>query len=175
MGLQLSLTEAKLNRSELERSKSHQEMKKALMRGVCALNMEAMSVFRAQEPNIASLEKDASTASTTQTRTVPHNLNSNFRSAPDQNTSQPQPVQLVREDPPQFNPYQTAPNPHIQIAYNNLQKSVPDVKQSKDAYQLSSKSSIVVKHRTAAVSAAPVAQFPSSALVTRFSYTVFKD
>ncbi|KAJ3318228.1 Centrosomal protein poc5 [Blyttiomyces sp. JEL0837] len=42
----LTVTEEKLATSEAERNRAQENMKKALMRGVCALNMEAMSVFR---------------------------------------------------------------------------------------------------------------------------------
>ncbi|ORY30955.1 hypothetical protein BCR33DRAFT_841558 [Rhizoclosmatium globosum] len=43
---ELQETRAKLCQSELDRTRAQGDMKKALMRGVCALNMEAMSVFR---------------------------------------------------------------------------------------------------------------------------------
>ncbi|KAJ3034947.1 Centrosomal protein poc5, partial [Rhizophlyctis rosea] len=43
---QLEETLTLLRKSELERAQAQEEMKKALMRGVCALNMEAMSMFR---------------------------------------------------------------------------------------------------------------------------------
>ncbi|KAJ3210792.1 Centrosomal protein poc5 [Dinochytrium kinnereticum] len=42
----LAQTQTLLHESETHRSRSQEEMKRALMRGVCALNMEAMSVFR---------------------------------------------------------------------------------------------------------------------------------
>ncbi|KAJ3411025.1 Centrosomal protein poc5 [Chytridiales sp. JEL 0842] len=41
----LKVAEGKLMVAEAEKARAHEEMKKALMRGVCALNMEAMSVF----------------------------------------------------------------------------------------------------------------------------------
>ncbi|KAI8848038.1 hypothetical protein BC829DRAFT_490307 [Chytridium lagenaria] len=44
----LSATQSKLHDSEIDRSRAQEDMKRALMRGVCALNMEAMSVFRGQ-------------------------------------------------------------------------------------------------------------------------------
>ncbi|KAJ3043396.1 Centrosomal protein poc5 [Rhizophlyctis rosea] len=43
---QLDQTLQRLRNSEVERAQAQEEMKKALMRGVCALNMEAMSMFR---------------------------------------------------------------------------------------------------------------------------------
>ncbi|KAJ3074020.1 Centrosomal protein poc5 [Podochytrium sp. JEL0797] len=43
---QLVSTQTRLTHSEQDRTRAQGEMKKALMRGVCALNMEAMSVFR---------------------------------------------------------------------------------------------------------------------------------
>ncbi|KAJ3197521.1 Centrosomal protein poc5 [Irineochytrium annulatum] len=46
----LAKTESRLAASENENLRAHDEMKKALMRGVCALNMEAMSVFRESSP-----------------------------------------------------------------------------------------------------------------------------
>ncbi|KAJ3299537.1 Centrosomal protein poc5 [Borealophlyctis nickersoniae] len=43
---QLSATLTRLHATELDRARAQEDMKKAFMRGVCALNMEAMSMFR---------------------------------------------------------------------------------------------------------------------------------
>ncbi|KAJ3096514.1 Centrosomal protein poc5 [Phlyctochytrium planicorne] len=55
----LALTDNRLRESETERTRAQEEMKKALMRGVCALNMEAMSVFRgSSQPTVQNSTTD---------------------------------------------------------------------------------------------------------------------
>ncbi|KAJ3014424.1 UNVERIFIED_CONTAM: Centrosomal protein poc5 [Siphonaria sp. JEL0065] len=49
--MQVNKTKTRLNQSEMDRARAQGDMKKALMRGVCALNMEAMSVFRPANAN----------------------------------------------------------------------------------------------------------------------------
>ncbi|KAJ3241785.1 Centrosomal protein poc5 [Chytriomyces hyalinus] len=47
---QLETAQCRLNQSDADRARAQVDMKKALLRGVCALNMEAMSVFRSGNP-----------------------------------------------------------------------------------------------------------------------------
>lgn len=42
--------QAEIQRLQLERERYEESMKKAFMRGICALNMEALGIFKSTEP-----------------------------------------------------------------------------------------------------------------------------